>query len=72
MTKEDLKIIYQKANQYIFAKYGEDPYSIRIEDDGTLSAEYLAVRGCCGDSDEYGSYYFSINDLDANLEVLFE
>lgn len=70
MTQEDLRTIYERAKQYIIAKYNIEPIAIEIEEDGTMSAEYLESRGCCGDPDEYSHHYFSVEDLTSDLDEL--
>ena len=69
ITTEDLKVIYDRAVQYHIAKYGSEPDSINIDENGGLTAETSSY--CCG-STEYDYEYFSVEDLSADLDELVE
>lgn len=70
MITEDLKILYDRAQQYSIAKYNNDPYHIALEPDGTISVHLLVAHGCCGDPDEFTDEYFKVEDLSSDLDAV--
>lgn len=65
ITTELLKTLYDRTHQYCIAKYGSQPDTIRIEDDGSLCVIYDGYER--GD-EEY--HYFSPEELTSDLDAL--
>lgn len=67
ITEQLIETIYKRAMQYCVAKYGSEPNNI-ILNDGSFSARW--VTNCCGEYSE-DSEYFEVEDLTADLDVLY-